>query len=113
MTTNANQIYNSGYTTTINPSSGPIGSYTIGGGGSGYFSSIGASGNSYTYNYPSIVTDSLTLNGVDIAVTLSKIMERLSILDNPDPAKLEKYHALKKAYDSYKLLEKLFLEGDE
>lgn len=45
-------------------------------------------------------------------VALSKIQQRLAILDDPDPAKLEKYAALKKAYEQYTLLEKL-IDSDQ
>ena len=41
---------------------------------------------------------------------LESIEDRLAILQ-PDPAKLEKFAALKKAYDHYKLMEKLI--GDD
>ena len=40
-----------------------------------------------------------------------KINERLAILV-PDPAKLEKYAALKKAYEHYKTLEELIVKDD-
>jgi hypothetical protein len=40
---------------------------------------------------------------------MDKMEERLAILV-PDPAKLEKFEALKKAYDHYKLMEKLCQE---
>lgn len=43
---------------------------------------------------------------------LSKIEDRMAIL-TPDPKKLEKFAALKKAYDNYKLMEKLCQEEDE
>ena len=48
----------------------------------------------------------LKVKGVSIAKTLDDINRRLAILV-PDPAKLEKFEALKKAYDHYKLLEAL------
>lgn len=51
----------------------------------------------------------ITWQGKDLGKILTTIEERLAIL-NPDPAKLEKYEALKKAYDHYKLLEKLLNE---
>jgi hypothetical protein len=40
---------------------------------------------------------------------MDKMEERLAILV-PDPAKLEKFEALKKAYEHYKLMEKLCQE---
>jgi hypothetical protein len=44
--------------------------------------------------------------GRSLGTMLETIEARLSILQ-PDPAKLEKFEALKKAYDHYKLMEKL------
>lgn len=49
--------------------------------------------------------------GRSLEKLLEKIEDRLAILQDPDPAKLEKHAALKKAYDHYKLLEKLI--GDD
>jgi hypothetical protein len=40
------------------------------------------------------------------------IKKRLCILDAPDLEKLEKYKALKEAYDAYLLIEKLIGEND-
>ena len=51
----------------------------------------------------------LTVQGISIVKTLEKINERLAILV-PDPDKLEKYAALKKAYEHYKTLEALLQE---
>lgn len=52
----------------------------------------------------------LKIKGKSILETLEKIESRLAILQ-PDPAKLEKYEALRKAYEHYKLLEKLVQEN--
>jgi len=49
--------------------------------------------------------------GRSLVKLLEKIENRLAILQEPDPEKLEKFAALKKAYDNYKLLEKLI--GDD
>lgn len=49
--------------------------------------------------------------GRSLGKLLESIEDRLAILTNPDPEKLEKFAALKKAYDHYKLMEKLI--GDE
>jgi hypothetical protein len=46
------------------------------------------------------------IKGVSIAKILDDIQSRLAILV-PDPAKLEHFEALKKAYDHYKMLEAL------
>jgi len=47
--------------------------------------------------------------GRSLGKLLESIEDRLAILQ-PDPAKLEKFAALKKAYDHYKLMEKLIGE---
>lgn len=44
--------------------------------------------------------------GKSLEDLFAKIEDRLAILQ-PDPAKLEKYEALRKAYEHYKLMEKL------
>jgi len=49
------------------------------------------------------------IRGISITETLAKIQERLAILV-PDPARLEKYEALKQAYEHYKLLEALCVD---
>jgi hypothetical protein len=46
------------------------------------------------------------INGQDIGEFMETISKRLAILV-PDPAKLEHFEALKKAYNHYKMLEKL------
>jgi hypothetical protein len=48
----------------------------------------------------------VTIKGVNLVKTLADIQKRLAILV-PDPAKLEHFAALKKAYDHYKVLEAL------
>lgn len=48
----------------------------------------------------------ITWKGRDLGKMLETIEKRLAILV-PDPEKLEKYEALRKAYDHYKLLEAL------
>jgi len=94
--------------------------------------SISATGSSYLYNgmngttwstAPSIITSSsnpptlsvtgeanfegdVKIKGVSIAKVLEDIQSRLAILV-PDPAKLEHFEALKKAYNNYKTLEAL------
>jgi hypothetical protein len=49
------------------------------------------------------------INGQDLAQSLEKIQQRLSILV-PDPKLLEKYDALRQAYEHYKTLEALCLD---
>jgi hypothetical protein len=105
--------------------SGGSGSYTIAAGGSG--GTIYTTNNTNTIN-PYIMTNNgntpgitvkgnaefdgnVKIKGRDVSKLFEKIEDRLAILMEPDPAKLEKFVALKKAYDHYKLLEKLI--GDE
>jgi hypothetical protein len=51
------------------------------------------------------------IKGRDIGKLFEKVEDRLAILMEPDPEKLKKFAALKKAYDHYKLMEKLI--GDD
>lgn len=53
-----------------------------------------------------IVSGDITLDGVSLKNILEKIQDRLNIL-TPDPRKLEKYEALRAAYENYQLIEKL------
>ena len=96
---------------------GPYPNYNIG---------IGATGSTGNYNYTTNGTGSwntisnpgltcsgdanfegdVKIKGISIAKALDDINKRLAILV-PDPAKLEHFAALKKAYDHYKLLEAL------
>jgi hypothetical protein len=99
----------------------PSSSYTIGSAGSTLYSTGAGS-----YNWNNVTTTSPSVNitsdgidmadGTDITVAgkslkqfMDKMEERLAILV-PDPAKLEKFEALKKAYEHYKLMEKLCQE---
>ena len=92
----------SSYTTSIGS-----GSYTISGAG-GYYT---------TKNNVNITGDGIEMaDGTDIKIDgrslknfMDKMEERLAILV-PDPSKLEKFEALKKAYEHYKLMEKLCQE---
>jgi hypothetical protein len=51
----------------------------------------------------------IKIDGKSLKEFMTKLEERLSILV-PDPAKLEKFAALKKAYEHYKLMESLCQE---
>ena len=95
---------------------GPYPSYNVG--------AIGSSSSNYSYTtngtglWNTISNPGLTcsgdanfegdvkIKGISIAKALEDINKRLAILV-PDPAKLEHFAALKKAYDHYKLLEAL------
>jgi hypothetical protein len=57
------------------------------------------------------VGGALKVKGKDLIKLMEKIEDRLAILAEPDPMKLEKFAALKKAYDHYKLMEKII--GDD
>jgi hypothetical protein len=97
------------------------GNVTIGAAGSsGQFLTSGLNGTSWstvTAN-PSLDVSGnanfdgdITWKGRSLGNLLQSIEDRLAILAEPDPVKLEKFAALKKAYDHYKLMEKLI--GDE
>jgi len=95
------------------------GGYTIGAtGSSGQFYTTGAGG----HNWNTTPTVNITGTGIDMAAGtdisidgkslktfMNKMEERLAILI-PDPAKLEQFAALKKAYEHYKLMESLCQE---
>jgi len=101
----------------------PYGNITIGSSpSSSYLYSTGASSSVFTTTSPFIttsgsngtssleVTGDIVMNGKSIGKVLEKIEDRLAILMEPSPEKLEKFAALKKAYEQYKLLEKLIGE---
>ena len=113
-------------------SSGTIYTIGVGGGGTGgsgtYYTSgsngtnwatttatnpyvtVGATSNSaLKVSGDADIQGNLTVNGVDIGTMLAKIQDRLAILV-PDPARLDKYEALKQAYEHYKILEALCVE---
>ena len=98
----------------------PSSSYAIGAAGTSgqFYTSTGTGG--YNWNNPPTVnitgggidmadgTD-ITVGGKSLKEFMTKMEERLAILV-PDPAKLEQFQALKKAYEHYKLMEKLCQE---
>jgi hypothetical protein len=95
---------------------------TIGNLNGGYYVSTGT-GSNYTWNNVTTTPGvNITGGGIDMAAGtditvggkslkefMTKMEERLAILV-PDPAKLEKFEALKKAYEHYKLMESLCQE---
>ena len=115
---NSYNFYQSTLPSTITISGGSSSSnYSIG--SSGSFLTSGINGTSFnnvnwgTTSTPGIkVTGDaefdgkVKINGQDIAEFMETISKRLSILV-PDPAKLEHFAALKKAYEHYKTLEAL------
>ena len=97
----------------------PSSSFTIGSASSSNYYTTGTSG--YTINNTSSSVN-ITSDGIDMAAGtdikvdgkslkefMNKMEERLAILV-PDPKKLEQFAALKKAYEHYKLMEKLCQE---
>ena len=101
--------------------------------GNNYTTTVGATGSTYTIGtsagingtYWSAGTTNISGNGIELDATadikighksfkaiMEKIEDRLAIL-TPDPVKLEKFAALKKAYEHYKLMEKLCQEEDK
>ena len=113
-----NSMYSSG-TITLPTTTITNGGYTIGAAGSsGQFYTTGTNG--HNWNNPPTVnitgtgidmaagTD-ISIDGKSLKTFMNKMEERLAILI-PDPAKLEKFEALKKAYEHYKLMESLCQE---
>ena len=114
ITIDTSNMYNSN-TITL-PSTTINSGYTIGSAGGNYY----ATGNSGGYNTsPSVNITSggidmaagtdITVDGKSLKEFMNKMEERLAILV-PDPAKLEQFAALKKAYEHYKLMEQLCQE---
>jgi hypothetical protein len=115
----------SGNTITLPSTTISNGGYTIGNtGSSGQFYTSTGTGH---YNWNNVATTSpgvnITGTGIDMAAGtditvggkslkefMTKMEERLAILV-PDPSKLEKFEALKKAYEHYKLMESLCQES--
>ena len=114
-TSTMNSIYSSGSIT--------LPTTTIGNLNGGYYVSTGATGSNYSWsNVTTSPSVNITGGGIDMAAGtditvggkslkefMTKMEERLAILV-PDPAKLEKFEALKKAYEHYKLMESLCQE---
>lgn len=105
---------------TIGGGGGGTGAYSIGGGGGTGAYSIGASSfsNAYTtgtYSHTATatatVTDDLTISRpgkstIKVGESLDMLMERLLVIE-ANFQKMEKYPALKEAYNNYKLIEAL------
>ena len=98
----------------------PSSSFTIGSAGSTLYST--GTGHNNWNNVTTSSTVNITGAGIDMAAGtditvggkslkefMNKMEERLAILV-PDPAKLEQFAALKKAYEHYKLMESLCQE---
>ena len=113
-----NSMYSSG-TITLPTTTITNGGYIIGSAGSsGQFYTSGTNGHNWN-NPPTVNITGTGINmaaGTDISIDgkslktfINKMEERLAILI-PDPAKLEQFAALKKAYEHYKLMESLCQE---
>lgn len=120
VTISAGGTYSTGATYALTGTSGSV--YAVGGGsGSSWttaaspyiYTTAGSNGSSPSLSVSgdADIKGDLTVRGINIAETLSKINERLAILV-PDPKRLEKYEALKQAYEHYKTLEALCVEQD-
>ena len=99
-------------TVTIDSSYGPNGNTIIGGSNVPYASSTIASSWASDFNSTSTGTVIVPADG-DIKIGdrslkefMTKMEDRLAILV-PDPEKLEKFEALKRAYEHYKTMERL------
>lgn len=128
MSPNLDPLYNTLSITDNTLNTLSSGNFTINTGGTGATNSIyGVTYTMPTYNYPNVTISNGTtpqkstlrldgqgadvvLDGKSLKAFMEKVEERLLILQ-PDPKKLEKHAALKKAYDHYKLMEKLL--GDD
>ena len=71
------------------------------------------SSSSVTGTYGELAAKKIELDGQDLGEVISAINDRLAIILPPSPEKLEKFSALRQAYDEYKLLEKLCREDED
>lgn len=86
--------FSSGYTTTLNPNA--------------------IIGSTLAYSNPITITPVSTPESVETRKLLEKIAERLAILTSePDLEKLQKFAALKLAYDQYMMLDALCNENND
>ena len=109
------------YTTTTAPNTSTITIPAQGGGGVGTYLSSGTTSTpmwtnitqnaniKVTGNNPTITTDKNSINLDEVADLVKILKERLLVII-PDFEKHEKYAALKKAYDHYKLIEAMVQE---
>lgn len=58
-----------------------------------------------------ITSEDIEVKGRSLMKLLDKISDRLAILDDPSEARLEKFAALRDAYERYKTLEALIGDG--
>lgn len=69
-------------------------------------------GNTLHVRGPAEFEGDVMVKGRSLEKMFQKIEDRLAILQEPSPEKLEKYAALKKAYEHYKTLERLIGEDE-
>lgn len=109
---NSNPVYNYQYVPQYPGDNGMA--RTVIGGGLGSINSNGWAINDASSYKTTISADEIEIDGMSLKEVLQKMQERMAILDDPSPEKLEKFEALKKAYENYKILEKLcFEKGDD
>jgi hypothetical protein len=61
-----------------------------------------------------VVDGDIKWNGRSLGKLLEKIEDRLAILTEPTPERLERFAALREAYDAYKLIDTLCVgEGNK
>jgi hypothetical protein len=101
----------------------PSTSYTLGSGSTCYTTSNSYNWSSISNTPPTVILNNdgidvkeggdIKVKGRSLSEFMSKMEERMAILV-PDPEKLEKFEALKKAYEHYKTMESLcFPEKEE
>ena len=56
--------------------------------------------------------ESRNINIIEMNDRLARIEKHIGIISNPDPDMLKKYEMLKNAYEEYKMIEKLCLDGE-
>jgi len=111
VTLNSGSMYSSGPITlpitTISNSGSTL--YTTGTGSYGWTNTTASTVNISNKGIDMAAGADITVAGKSLKQFMDKMEERLAILV-PDPAKLEKFEALKRAYEHYKLMEKLCQE---
>lgn len=91
---------------------GVVGSSGFSTGAWGTTSSMAGSNGSLDVTGNANFNGDINWKGRSLGKLLTSIEDRLAILAEPDPEKLAKFAALKKAYDNYKLLERLIGDDD-
>jgi hypothetical protein len=95
---------------TVSAATGSAGSFLTSNGANGTSWSHNGLSNTFQVSGDANFEGDVKVKGRSLEKMFQKIEDRLAILQDPDPAKLEKYAALKKAYEHYKTLERLIGE---